>query len=149
MKEQESLSPDNRYAPAAAADSTQPSQFNPLYKLFDSTSVGLAAFLGSPVAGSTLMALNYSRMGEKSKATAAFAIGLAVTAGALRFGSMIPQYAAPGVAIALFLATRAVAKALQGASIEQHVSQGGKLGSKWSACGIGISFLVLILGGIF
>ena len=89
MKEQESLSPDSRYAPETATDSTQ-SQSRTPYKLFDSKSVGLASILGSPLAGSTLMALNYRRLGKTAEATATFAVGLAVTAVLLRFGYLIP-----------------------------------------------------------
>ena len=50
--------------PAGAAAATQPI---PGHTLFDSTSVAIATFLGSPLAGTGLMALNYRRMGEEKQ----------------------------------------------------------------------------------
>jgi hypothetical protein len=52
-------------ATAGAATSTAPA---PSYRLFDATSVFIASLLGSPVAGVTLMALNYRRMGKAQTA---------------------------------------------------------------------------------
>ena len=118
----------------------------PAYTLFNADSVGLATFLGTPIAGSILMAANYRRLEKGGKAAAVIVIGLLVTALALVFGFLIPQAASAGVAVGLFLAVRTAAKALQGAAVEQHVRQGGKLGSKWAAAGLGIVLLAIVVG---
>jgi hypothetical protein len=47
----------------------------------------------------------------------------------------------------LFLAARGAAKGLQGTAVEQHVRQGGKLGSKWVAAGLGLGVLAIVVGG--
>src|ERR1039458_5994204 len=119
----------------------------PAYTLFNADSVGMATFLGTPIAGSILMAVNYRRLGKGSQAAASLAIGLLVTALAILGGSLLPQAVSAGIAVGLFLAARAAAKGLQGMAVEQHVREGGKLGSKWMAAGLGLGLLAIIVGG--
>jgi hypothetical protein len=125
------------------------SQAIPAYSLFDSTSVGLATFLGTPAAGAALMALNYRRMGRGSKAITALVVGLAATSLALLLGSRISSGLSTGVGIGLLLATISIAKALQGAAVDEHLRQGGKLASRWAASGLGVTGLAVVCGGIF
>jgi hypothetical protein len=131
-----------------AANSVFQSQASPTYNLFDSTSVCLATFLGSPVAGTSLMALNYRRMGKGKNAIAALALGLGVTGLAIACANLIPAYASTAVAISLVVAVKNAAKSLQGAAVQQHVGNGGKLVSRWTASGLGLTFMALIFGGI-
>src|ERR1039458_3599226 len=63
----------------------------PAYTLFNADSVGLATFLGTPIAGGILMAVNYRRLGKGGKAAAVLLIALLVTALALVFGYLVPQ----------------------------------------------------------
>jgi hypothetical protein len=120
----------------------------PAYRLFDSTSVAIATLFGSPIAGTILMGVNYRRLGNASSQALALVIGLAATGVAVLLGYLMPQGATGGVAVALLLATRTAAKSMQGPAVEQHVSQGGKLGSRWAAFGVGLAALAVILGGI-
>ncbi len=121
----------------------------PDYTLFDSTAVTIAALLGSPIAGTALMAVNYRRLKNESGALTAVLIGLAVTAAAVAAGYLIPQGAAGGVAIALVMAIRTAAKTMQGPAVEEHVRQGGMLGSRWVATGIGLVGMALTFGAVF
>ena len=121
----------------------------PIYKLFDSVSVLLATLLGSPVAGTILMAVNYRRLGKGGAAAAAIAAGVAATALAIIFGNMIPTALSTVVAIGLLLTTKSCAQVLQGPALAEHVSRGGKLGSRWVAAGIGVAFLAVIFGAVF
>ncbi len=121
----------------------------PSYTLFDSTSVAIATFLGSPVAGTGLMALNYKRMGKKDHAIATIAIGLAVTGAAITLGGHIPSYAATGIGVGLLAGTLNAAKSLQGPAVGQHALRGGPLGSRWAAAGLGLILLAVIAGGAF
>src|ERR1017187_2836908 len=118
----------------------------PPYTLFNADSVGLATFLGTPIAGGILMAVNYRRLGKGSKAAAVLVVALLVTALALAFGFLVPRGPSALVAVGLFLGARAAAKALQSTAVEQHVQQGGKLGSKWAAAGLGIALLAIVVG---
>src|ERR1700719_4483258 len=95
----------------------------PAYSLYDSGSVAIASLLGSPVAGGTLMAINYRRMGMRGKATGAFALGLGITILACALGYFIPSGASTGVAVGLVVAMRQIAKQQQGAAVDQHIIQ--------------------------
>ena len=119
----------------------------PPYELFNFHSVALATILGTPMAGCILMAVNYRRLGKGGQAAATIGIGLLVTAAAMGIGYVMPQGVAGLLALALLFGTRAVAKSLQGFEVEEHVRQGGKLGSKWAAAGIGLGLLALFVGG--
>jgi hypothetical protein len=123
----------------------------PAYTLFDSGSVTLATLFGSAIGGTILMAVNYRRLGKGSNAAVALAIGLAVTGLAIVCGNLtsIPQGVSVGLAIGLVVAMRSSAQAIQGPIVQQHVRQGGKLGSRWAAFGIGVAGLVAIMAGIF
>jgi hypothetical protein len=112
--------------------------------LYNSRAVTVATFFGTPAAGSLLMALNYKRMGRKGPAAITLIIGFAVTAAAVGLGFIAPQAFTYSLGLALLYATRVVAEKLQGPMVANHVSQGGKLGSRWTALGIGVAFFVVI-----
>src|ERR1035438_7528030 len=108
--------------PGPAGEASPPPPI-PAYTLFNAESVGLATFLGTPIAGSILMAVNYRRLGKGSKAAAVLVIALLVTALALWLGSLMPQGASAAIALVLFFGATRAAKALQGAAVEQHRSE--------------------------
>ena len=149
---------DTHLNPAlAAAAPTTTSAAVPSYRLFDPTSVLIAAILGSPVAGVALMAMNYRRLGEPKKGTATFFIGLVVTVLASAIGYFLPSTGSIAVGVSLAVATRGAAQYRQGAALAQHEARGGQLSSRWAATGIGLAFLAalcaiivagaLVLGG--
>jgi hypothetical protein len=129
------------------SSTAQPASFDPIprFKLFDSNSVGLATFVGGPVAGSFLMALNYRRLGLKGKATSALIIGAIVTALAILIGWNLPSSVNFPLALALLFATQRIARFLQGPAIQQHAQQGGSLASRWTAFASGLSFMAVLL----
>jgi hypothetical protein len=120
----------------------------PAYTLFDSMSVGLATLLGSPIAGALLMGVNYRRLGKGGQAVGAVAIAVVVTVLAVVFGNFIPVTFSTAIGIGLLLATKSLAQVLQGPDVTQHVSVGGKLGSRWTATGNGVAMLAVVLGAI-
>jgi hypothetical protein len=131
------------------AQANFPLEYAPEYSLYDSTSIGLATFFGSPVAGTGLMALNYRRLGQPRKALLTFAVGLAATALVIAFGTRIPSYGTGAFAIALVVATKNAARFLQGDAIDQHIVRGGPLGSRWVASGLSIATAAAAFGAIF
>lgn len=118
----------------------------PDYKLFDANSVGLATLLGSPIAGSILMALNYRRLKKPEWGASAAVLGLLLTGLLVVAGYFIPQSASAGISIGVIFAMRAMARTVQGCDIEEHVREGGRKGSAWAAAGIGFS--VSLLAGV-
>ena len=69
-------SPLHKYAP-------------PAYRMYDSNSVALATFFGSPLAGTVLMASNYRKLGQGSNSTLALVLGAAASAGLVWMGATI------------------------------------------------------------
>jgi hypothetical protein len=121
----------------------------PSYRLFDPTSVLIAAILGSPVAGVALMALNYRRLGEAKKGLATFIIGVVATVLASLLGYFLPSSGSVAVGIALALSTKGAAQYFQGAALGQHEVRGGQFTSRWAATGIGLAFLAIFCLIIF
>jgi hypothetical protein len=114
----------------------------PTYTLFNDSAVGLATILGTPVAGSALMALNYRRMGQTRKAAEVLVVGIAVTGLLILLGWNLPHSVTSPIALlALFVMARS-ARSLQGKTVMEHIQQGGRLGSKWMAFGLGAGIAV-------
>ena len=118
-------------------------------RLFNAPSVTLATFFGTPAAGALLMALNYRRIGEKNHAVLTLIIGVLVTVLAIVSGFVMPSGVTYPIGLGLLLATRVAALKLQGETVAQHVSRGGRLGSKWVAFGVGMAFLCGIFLAVF
>jgi hypothetical protein len=123
----------------------------PEYALYDAGSVRVAAIFGGPLAGTSVMAINYNRHGERGKAFAALAWGIALTGLSVVPGYFItiPSGAQTGIAVAMAMAIGGYAQSSQGGMIEKHRELGGRIASRWAAFGIGLIFLGLVLGTIF
>lgn len=139
----------NSQAPAlpsgAAAASSAPS-----YRLFDSTSVLIAAVLGSPVAGAALIAANYRRLGRTSRARWTLLIGAGATIAAIFAGYRftLPYWASSSIGIGLAVATKQAAEALQGKIVTEHATSGGRLSSRWIAAAAGLAGCLVVFGAI-
>ena len=122
---------------------------NPGVKLFDARAVTAATLFGAPAAGAALMAVNYSRLGEKGKAALTLATGIVVTALAVLLTWKLPNAASMPVALGLLFGTRQTAIALQGTAVQTHVDRGGPLGSRWGAFGVGLAFCAALFAIAF
>ena len=116
--------------------------------------VTVACALGSPLAGSWLMARNYSNWGEKSKSLATLGLGLLGTLALVGVGALIPTRASEGwLPLSAMVTMKYLAEHLQGASVAKHRSNGGAIASWWNAFGVGIAGLLLVsaivLGVVF
>lgn len=121
----------------------------PAYTLFDANAVGLATIFGTPVAGSSLMALNYRRLGQTGKAVTTLVIGIAVTGLVILLGWNLPRSVSSPIALVLFFAMTRIARSLQGPAVMDHVQRGGRLGSKWTAFGLGAAMCAVIFLSVF
>lgn len=121
----------------------------PTYTLFDANAVALATFFGTPVAGASLMALNYRRLGKGGKSIAAILIGLAVSAVVVLLAWNLPRSATTPIALILLIAIQRIARSLQGAAVKEHAERGGQPGSKWAAFGCGAAMLAAIVTVVF
>jgi hypothetical protein len=117
----------------------------PAYRLYDVGAVALAAFLGSPLAGTVLIASNYRKLGQAGNGVLALLLGAAASVGEIYIG--LTSTKSPAIAtLVLFAVTWFAAKELQGHAIQTHVAWGGKLFSYWRAVGVA-TLTSLVLGG--
>jgi hypothetical protein len=117
----------------------------PAYSLFDSRAVALATFLGSPLAGCAIMAVNYNRLGNSASAVRAVVAGFVSTGLLLYLSFSTDSGLLHVLPLLLMLLMIWIAKGLQGDDVEQHVRQGGKLASRWWAAGIGLAAMAVLL----
>ncbi len=117
------------------------------YKLFDANAVALATFLGTPLAGCLLMAINYHRLGHNARAVITLFVGILLTVLLIFIGWTIK--ATIPIAMAIVFVARWSAEKLQGPALEIHLNQGGLSSSRWIAFWIGIIFLILLFSLIF
>lgn len=117
----------------------------PYYELYSLWSVVLATFIGSLIAGSVLLAINYRRIGRAGAGRTAIAIGAIATLAVIIVTQLMPDQVPsalstfPQLVVVYLIATR-----LQGDILEQHERAFGPLSSPWGALGIGLIFLILI-----
>ena len=136
---------DNSYAFATSSSEDQV----PSYKLYDSRAVAVASFLGGPIPGTVLMAINYRRLGYADKAVLAILAGLSTLGLGFALTSLFPNGTFLAVGIGLSTATWWLAEKLQGQAIDEHVNRGGPLGSGWMGGLLGTIFMLVAAGLVF
>ncbi len=119
------------------------------YPLYDQRSVAIATFIGAPLGGSIVMAMNYRRLGQMGAAIIAVVAGLALTWGSYVVGTHMPPVANKILPVLLMFGMMGAAASLQGQSVEQHARSGGAIGSRWRAAAIGLAVLVPLAIAIF
>jgi O-antigen/teichoic acid export membrane protein len=132
--------------PAQALDGPSPLATRLDAALYTPNHVGLATFLGTPFAGSVLMAINEHRVGRTGTAVKTAAAGFVGTGLLLAVASLLPD-GVPRFPISIgpLLLMVAVARSRQDAFVRQHHAMGGKRGSGWAAAGIGLLSAVVVL----
>jgi len=114
--------------------------------LYTSKHVALATFLGTPLGGAVVMALNEHRLGRASAAITTLLAGLVATGFLFTIGFLLPDsFPRLPISIGPLLVMAAVAKSRQGALVAQHFAANGKHGSGWAAAGIGVLSLIAVL----
>lgn len=114
-------------------------------KLFKVSAVGIATFLGTPLAGGIIMAINFSRLGRRSAARSTVVITTLYTVVStlvLFFIPMMPASVNSWIGIVHALVMHLVAKSYFSEDIENHQRLGGPMASTWIAVGIG--FLTML-----
>ena len=120
------------------------------HSLYSPGAVGLATFVGAPVAGAAIMAMNYRRLGRPAAAAKAVLWGVLGTAALIALGFALSNQA-PGLPLAFVpvVIMLQLARSLQGEAFSQLKTDGGKVASLWKAFGIGAASLVGVLAIIF
>lgn len=123
------------------------------FKLYSQKSIGLATFLGSPLAAGFLVRKNFLLLGDEKKAKHALALGIISTviifAGIFSLPAAvidrIPNYVIPLIYMGI---VHLLVEKVQGASLREHETAGGEFYSPWRAAGIGIVSLIIIIPGM-
>ena len=120
--------------------------------LFSPGSVVLATALGTVLAGSLLIAINFRRLGQSEAPWATIALGVVALAILGLVVSYLPEQvpedpAIVGLGAAQLPAAYLAVTRLQGGQLVSHREAGGRFSSAWIAAGIG--FLVGNLLSLF
>jgi hypothetical protein len=118
--------------------------------LYKPSHVALATFLGTPLGGSIVLALNERRLGRKQSAVIALLVGVVTAAALVGLAFALPKNV-PGapLGIAAIVAMRFWAQKRQAAVVSAHHTAGGKIGSAWAAAGIGLASLTAVMVPVF
>ena len=121
-------------------------------KLYSASSIGVATFFGSWLAGAVLISQNYRRLGDPDAARNALVVGIASTVALIlfTFSIVVPPTAeralAHGLQAAQVAVIHLVLSKVQGAALKSHASAGGEFFSRWRALGISLLLLPAALG---
>ena len=111
--------------------------------------IATATFLGSPLAGCILMALNYRRI-DPDKSVLTIILGVLVTGIVLAFAFVLPDNFPNAVLPAAYTGAIAwVAEKKQGPAIRAAAAAGEPKASHWRAVGIGLATLIPVMLVLF
>lgn len=117
--------------------------------LFSPGQIGIAAFLGSAMAGAILLASNFWKLQNDKAAWVSLILGFLATAAVAVVVILTP----PGVKLSLGLAMGAAfyfgSNYLQGSAVAQHMRGGGRQGSMWAVWGAGLFCAFLMYVSVF
>lgn len=125
----------------------------PSYTLHPLRGVVWAAFWGTPLAAGIVMAINYSRSGNKPGARKAAVIGILATVALFAVIFAIPEGVLDNIPDSVFYLPQLfvvyiVAKSLQSELIASHTANGGAVASAWPSVGIGVLCFPFVLGSL-
>ena len=122
------------------------------YRLYSPSSVVLATFLGTPIAGGQLLWENYKRLGNPRMGRTVWmwcSLASLVLIGGLTALMMLAPDVVESIPNVLLPALQcgamaAVANRLQQSTVKAHKAAGGKLASGWRAAGVGLLWLAVV-----
>ncbi len=145
------MDPKNLYAPPLEPAPAS-RQRAPDFKLHSHHSVGIATFLGSPIAGGLLMAANHRMLERPGRGLNILFLTGGLTLFLLLAAFNLPDSASQASSILAFLPAFILqwwAKNTFKADQDLHAAQGGALASRWKAASLGLLCGAAILGSIF
>ncbi|MBU6238679.1 MAG: hypothetical protein KGQ51_12710 [Planctomycetes bacterium] len=136
----------NPYSPPNTNTSVLASDF----ALYSPGHIAWASFLGSPLAGGMLMALNYFRLHKPLAGNVSLGVGLFLAIGLMVLSFFLPDsFPNSVIPLAYTFGMYQATKLLQGDAFSEHLARGGRKGSGWVATGIGVICLIIFVALLF
>ncbi len=112
--------------------------------LFSQTQIGIASFLGSALAGMTLVAINHFRLNNILSGVASLLLGIAIVAVIIPLGMILPI---PGVVFSFVQmgVARMIAKTWFAKQYESNEAMNVGNGSGWVVAGITVTWIVIFV----
>ena len=121
-------------------------QETPTERLYSPHQIMGATWLGSPFAGSWLLAANYRALGRPELFQKTLSIGAVTTLALFLLTFALPaSFPNSVLPIAYSFAMLELAKRFQGPAFDAHIVNGGPKHSPWRAAGIGLLSLLAIV----
>jgi O-antigen/teichoic acid export membrane protein len=118
----------------------------PSARLFTPAQIGLATFLGAPLAAGWLMARNYRALEEKKKEKRCLIYATLGTTAVMALAFVLPDnFPNTALPIGYTIGIVQIAKQVQGPMIDAHLARGGSAGSWWATVGIGLLSLLIVI----
>jgi peptidoglycan/LPS O-acetylase OafA/YrhL len=144
--EQNPYASPQSFEPPAAVEANQAVG----YRLFSPQQIGVATFLGAPVAGAFFLSQNYRQLGNTGAGTQSLVWGLLGTILLMIVSFFLPEnFPNSVIPIGCTFGMLYAAKHLQGPAVEQHTVRGGRLGSWWTVVGVGLLSFAIICAIVF
>jgi hypothetical protein len=118
----------------------------PAFKLHSPRAIGLATFLGMPLAGGVLLALNSWRLGNLAMARECILFGFTNTW--ILVGLSLLNLPIGLLQLFCILGMYKLAHELQGGAFRKHLENGGRKCSLWLAAGVGLGCIVMMVVAI-
>lgn len=133
-----------------ASSSPIPEVEPPSAKLFTAKAIGIGAFIGGPLAATTLLGLNFSQLGRKKQRNQTYLLGLGLTLSYFWLVSEIPQSVLDKIPTAAWggltgLIAYLLTENLQGELLRTHFAKLGQKASGWAVTGWSTLSLVVTL----
>ena len=113
--------------------------------LYTAGHVSLATFLGTPLGGSVVLALNEHRLGRQGGAIKALLFGVLGTVFLVALGFILPDgFPSFPFGLGSLLLMGWIARSRQGEAVRVHLASGGRAASGWGAAGIGLLSLLVV-----
>jgi len=114
-------------------------------RMYSSTQMAVASFIGTPIAAAWFAAANFKALGQPRKATQTLLWGLVATAFVIGLALVLPDNTPNTVLpIGYSIGVRVIAERVFGATLKDHASAGGKLGSWWRIVGVSLLFVLAL-----
>ncbi|PRQ05331.1 hypothetical protein ENSA5_03210 [Enhygromyxa salina] len=140
----------NPYAPPSA-ESDGPSDLPGTGEpLFTDAQVAGATFLGSPIAGFIVLAINERRMGRTQRFGKTVVVGVLASVAVFALALVIPPEVPNFVlTLAYLFGMQQLARHWQGEELMERLSSGTTKGSNWVIVGVGVACFAAVVGLAF